>query len=87
MLVILLGRHRTGVLFVLNMNINGWNIRQGGPGWYAVDPGDICSLWIEGNELHYESLQRGYEFDIPFAVIDKLRDLTNADTNSLDTVG
>lgn len=55
--------------------IADWDIKDGGPGYYATDPQDRVSVWIDGDFLHYETLRGGDECDIPLIVIDRLREL------------
>ncbi len=55
--------------------IEGWAIKDGGPGYYATDPHDRVSVWIDGIFLHYETLHGGDECDIPLLVIERLRGL------------
>jgi len=58
--------------------VGDWEIRDNGPGLYAVDPYERVSVWIEGDSLHYESSHGGHECDIPLGVIDALREVERA---------
>jgi hypothetical protein len=55
--------------------IEGWAIKNNGPGYYATDPQDRVSVWIDGDFLHYETLRGGDECDIPLIVIERLREM------------
>lgn len=56
---------------------DGWSIRDNGPGFWAADPDDRVSVYLDGDCLHYEaSGLASNECEIPMVIIDRLRELT-----------
>lgn len=55
---------------------DGWVINDNGRGYWAASPDDELILWVDGDEIHLETMVGHYDVDVPLAVIDRLRELS-----------
>jgi hypothetical protein len=55
--------------------IEGWGIKDDGPGYYATDPQDRVSVWVDGAFLHQEAHLGTGQCDIPLLVIERLKEM------------